>query len=284
MRQVISYFKTMILFAGLTGLVMALCYILGGRNALYFGFLFAVVLNFGAYWFSDKMVLAGTGAQQIDRTEAPQLYDDVNELRKKMNLPMPKLYIIDEIQPNAFATGRNPNHSVVAVTRGLMENLERDEMRGVLAHELGHIKNYDILISSVAAVFAGAISSIGDLFFWTGFMGGNNDDDDNPMGAFGGILMMIIAPIAAMLIQFAISRTREYEADATAAQYTKDPKALASALIKIERIATQRPMRVNPAYAGLFIQNPFQLKGVMELFSTHPLTEKRISHLMRLQS
>lgn len=247
------------------------------------GFIISVVMNIGAYWFSDKMVLAGTGAKPITKSQAPELFEDVEELSHKMKLPMPKIFVVDEMQPNAFATGRNPAHGVVAVTRGLVENLSRAEIRGVLAHELGHIKNYDILTSTVAAVFAGAISSIADIFFWTSMFGGSDDDDGNPLSAIGGIVLLIVAPVAAMLIQFAISRTREYEADATAAHYTKAPEDLAHALVKIERIAHSRPMAVNPAYASLFIQNPFQAKGIMELFSTHPLTEKRIAHLMRMK-
>lgn len=285
MRQVTSYLKTMILFAGLTGLIMAFSYLIGGRGALLMGLMIAVVMNFIAYWFSDKMVLAGTGAQPLSKDQAPHVYHDIEELAHKMNLPMPKIYLVNDMQPNAFATGRNPSNGVVAVTRGLVEHLDRNEVRGVLAHELGHIKNYDILIATIAAVFAGAISSIADIFMWGSIFGGGNNDEEegNPMNAIGGILMLFIAPIAAMLLQFAISRTREYEADATAAQYTGHPQDLANALVKIERIARNHPMAVNPAYASLFIQNPFHAQGIMELFSTHPATEKRIARLMRIK-
>lgn len=283
MKAITSYFKTAILLAGLTALVMVFSYIIGGRSAIYIGFILALVMNFVAYWFSDKMVLMGTGAKPLERAQAPQLFDDVEELAKKMSLPMPRLYLVDEVQPNAFATGRNPKNGVVAVTRGLVENLDRNEVRGVLAHELGHIKNYDILISTIAAVLAGALASVADMFFWFGLGGGNDEEDSGPVGMIGSILMIILAPFAAMLLQFAISRSREYEADVTAAQYTKAPEDLAHALVKIERIAHARPMHVNPAYASLFIQNPFNAKGIMELFSTHPTTEKRIARLMRMK-
>lgn len=272
----------MILFAGLTALIMAVSYLLGGRQALLIGFVLAAVMNFVSYWFSDKLVLMGTGAQPLTKDQAPELFRDTEELVHRMGIPMPKLYMTEDPQPNAFATGRNPKNGVVCVTRGLVSNLSRNEIRGVIAHELGHIKNYDILISSVAAVMAGALSSLADMFFWFG-MGRNNEENNSPASAIGSVLLIILAPIAAMLLQFAISRSREYEADATAAHYTGHPQDLAQALIRIEQIATAHPMAVNPAYASLFIQNPFRTQGIMELFSTHPLTEKRVARLMRMK-
>lgn len=281
MKKLTSFFKTMILFAGLTALVMGVSYAVGGQQMMFTGLLLSAGMNFFAYWFSDKMVLMGAGAQPLDPAAAPELYDDTKELAAKMKIPMPKLYISPDPQPNAFATGRNPANGVVCVTEGLIRSLDRGEVRGVIAHELAHIKNYDILISSVAAVFAAALSNIGNFFF---FFGGNREgENNNPLSAIGGIIMLILAPIAAMLLQFAISRAREYEADATAAHYTGRPRDLAHALIKIEQIAHAAPMAVNPAYASLYIQNPLHGGGIMELFSTHPLTEKRVAKLMRMQ-
>ncbi|MCX7996458.1 MAG: zinc metalloprotease HtpX [Patescibacteria group bacterium] len=281
MRKATSFFKTMILFAGLTALIVGISYLIGGRGAMMSGLLIAVVMNFFAYWFSDKMVLMGTGAQPLDPNSAPELYNDTKDLAHKMGIPMPKLYITADTQPNAFATGRNPKNGVVCVTEGLVRALDRNEVRGVIAHELAHIKNYDILISSVAAVFAAAISNIGNFFFIFG--GGSQQENRSPLAAIGEIAMLVLAPVAAMLIQFAISRTREYEADATAAEYTGRPQDLARALLKIEQVARATPMDVNPAYASLFIQNPFSGEGMMELFSTHPLTEKRVAKLMRMK-
>jgi heat shock protein HtpX len=283
MGKTVSYFKTTILLAGLTGLILAISYALGGSNALIIGFVIALVMNLGSYWFSDKIVLKMAGAKELSRSNAPELFEDTAALAKKMKLPMPKLYMSPDVQPNAFATGRDPKHGVVCVTQGLVQGLSREEVRGVIAHELAHIKNYDILISSIAAVLAGAISSVGEIFFWTGLAGGNNDEDRGPLGAVATLVMIIIAPIAAMLIQFAISRTREYAADATAAEYTGNPKALAHALIKIQQIATTYPMQHSAAISSLYIQNPGGLQGIQELFSTHPLTEKRVEKLMNMK-
>lgn len=281
MRRVNEYFKTTILLAGLTALIMTMSYLLGGTNALIFGFGIALLMNAGAYWFSDRMVLAMAGAHEIPKHEFIDLHDDLKQLSHKMKIPVPRLFMSADMQPNAFATGRGPQHGVVCVTRGLVEGLNRDEIRGVLAHELAHIKNYDILTSTIAAVLAGAISSVAEMMFWFG--GGlNNDEEGGPLSAVGSILMLILAPIAAMLLQFAISRTREYAADALAAEYTKDPKALARALVKIQHIAENYPMHHNPAISSLYIQNPGGLQGIQELFSTHPLTQKRVERLMKM--
>jgi heat shock protein HtpX len=285
MGKLESYFKTAILLAGLTALVMGVSYALGGRSAIWIGFAISLVMNLGAYWFSDKMVLTATGAREISESDAPHIFADVRELSKEMGIPMPRLYMTDDPQPNAFATGRDPAHGAVAVTRGIVDALDRDEIRGVLAHELAHIKNYDILISTIAAVMAGTISSITDIFMWSGLLGGgrNEEQDRGPLGAVAGLISIILAPIAAMLIQFAVSRSREYAADATAAEYTKDPRSLAQALVKIQRIAQAHPMQVNPSYAPLYIQNPIGGQFFAELFSTHPLTEKRVAKLMHMK-
>lgn len=280
MNNAVSYFKTTILLAGMTALIVGISYMIGGSNAIFIGLGIALVMNGVSYWFSDKIVLSMAGAQPLDKRQAPDIYQDVSILAKKMNIPMPKLYVSPDMQPNAFATGRNPSHGVVCVTQGLLQALPRDEIRGVLAHELAHIKNYDILTSSVAAVLAGAISSIAELFFWFGL--GRNDEESSPLSAVGSILMLILAPIAAMLIQFAISRTREYAADETAARYTGEPRALANALVTIQRVAQIAPMHHSPAISSLYIQNPGGLSGIQELFSTHPLTEKRVEKLLHL--
>jgi heat shock protein HtpX len=279
MTKVVSFFKTTILLAGLTGLILIISYLIGGTSALLIGLGIALVMNIGSYWFSDKIVLSMAHAKPLERSDAPDVYQDVAHLAKKMDIPMPKLYVSEEAQPNAFATGRDPKHGVVCVTRGLMQHLERSEMRGVLAHELAHIKNYDILTSSIAAVMAGGISGFAELFFWFGM--GSSEDSPNPFGIIGSLAMVILAPIAAMLIQFAISRTREYAADATAAEYTGEPRSLANALVRIQEIAEAAPMRSNPAMSSLYIQNPGGFDGIQELFSTHPLTRKRVERLIR---
>src|SRR5687768_12492869 len=238
--------------AALFGLFMFVGQLLGGRSGMIMGFGFALVSNFIAYWFSDKMALAMSGAQPVDEQQAPGLFRMVGKLAVRAGLPMPRVYVIPEAQPNAFATGRDPNHAAVAVTQGLMQSLSEDELEGVIAHELAHIKNRDILISSVAATIAGAISFIAQMAFW--FMPRNSDDEGpNPLVA---ILMMIVAPIAAMIIQMAISRSREFAADRGGAEICGKPMALASALTGIERIAEARPMHVNPAASHMYIQNP----------------------------
>lgn len=284
MNTIMSYFKTTILLAGMTSLIIGVSYMIGGSSAVFIGLGIALVMNGVSYWFSDRIVLSMAGAKPLDKDQAPEIYEDTRLLAKKMNIPMPKLYISQDMQPNAFATGRDPKHGVVCVTQGLLQTLSPDEVRGVIAHELAHIKNYDILTSSIAAVMAGAISSIAEMFFWFGMLGGggNDEESNNPLSAVGRILMLILAPIAAMLIQFAISRTREYAADATAAQYTGEPRALANALVTIQRVAQVAPMHHSPAISSLYIQNPGGLSGIQELFSTHPLTEKRVEKLLHM--
>jgi heat shock protein HtpX len=264
--------------AALFGLFMLVGQAIGGRQGMVMGFGFALLSNFFAYWFSDKMAIAMSGAQPVDEREAPGLYRMVGRLASRAGLPMPRLYVIPDMQPNAFATGRNPEHAAVAVTQGIMQALNEEELEGVIAHELAHIKNRDILISSMAATIAGAISFIAQMAFW--FMPRSSDDDaPNPLV---GLLMMIVAPIAAMIIQMAISRSREFGADHGGAQICGKPMALASALARIERAVEARPMNVNPAASHMYIQNPLggdRVAGLMALFRTHPATEERIARL-----
>jgi heat shock protein HtpX len=267
--------------AALFGLFMFVGQLIGGRNGMIMGFGFALLSNFFAYWFSDKMALAMSGAQPVSESEAPGLYRMVGRLATRAGLPMPRVYVIPEAQPNAFATGRNPQHSAVAVTQGLMQALNEDELEGVIAHELAHIKNRDILISSIAATIAGAISFVAQMAFF--FMPrGNDEDAPNPLV---GLLMMIVAPIAAMIVQMAISRTREFGADKGGAEICGKPMALASALRRIEQIAEVRPMHVNPAASHMYIQNPLggdRLAGFASLFRTHPPTDERIAKLQTI--
>lgn len=279
MRGLINFFKTGILFAALTALLLAIGYLVGGTNGVLLFFFISLVINLGSYWFSDKIALSMARAKPLEESQAPGLYQDVRELATEMGLPQPNvIYVSSEMQPNAFATGRNHNHYAICVTTGLLQVLDRNEVRGVLAHELGHVKNYDILISTIAAVVAGTISSIAQMAF---FFGGNDGENKNPIGA---ILLIILAPIAATLIQLAISRSREYAADAIGAEYTKKPKDLADALIKIDNIASQVPLNVNPAIASLYIENPLKgTGGISTLFSTHPSTVDRVARLMEME-
>jgi heat shock protein HtpX len=271
--------KTTVLLATLTGLLVAIGYFLGGTGGMVLFFGLAVVMNIGAYWFSGDIALRMAGAREVSETEAPQVYQLVAEVASYAHLPMPRVAIIESPSPNAFATGRNADHAVVAVTTGILGILTRGELEGVLAHELGHVRNHDILISSVAATIAGAITLLAHAAQWAlifGGMGGRNDRDRNPLGE---LLLIVLAPIAATLIQLAISRSREYGADDTGARIIGNPEALASALEKLEMATSVRPLQVNPAVAHMFIVNP--LKGVNfgGLFSTHPPLEDRIRRL-----
>lgn len=261
----------MVLFVGLGGM-------LAGRAGMIIAFIIAMGLNFFTYWFSDKMVLKMYKAKPITETDAPALYAIVRRLTTKAGLPMPKVYVINNPAPNAFATGRNPDHAAVAVTTGLMDLLNNDELEGVLAHELAHIHGRDILIGTVAATIAGAIMMLADWAQWTLIFGGG-DDEDNPLGIVGIILAMIIAPIAAMLVQMAISRSREYLADQKGASLSGNPLALASALRKISAGVQKSPMKANAATAHMFIMNPLRGKNLANLFSTHPPVEERIKRL-----
>jgi heat shock protein HtpX len=233
-------------------------------------------MNVAAYFWSDKFAIKAARAQEVSEAEAPDLHHLVAELAQLYDVPKPRVYMIPSDQPNAFATGRNPEHAAVAVTQGLMQMMPRDQVRGVLAHEFAHVKNRDILVSSIAAMIAGAISAIGNIFFFMGIFG---DDDDNPLGMIGSLLLIIIAPIAASLLQLAVSRQREYLADATAARMLGTGEPLAQALENLERGRQAMPMQVNPATEALYIVNPFSGAGMTALFSTHPPLEERIARL-----
>jgi heat shock protein HtpX len=273
--------KTFILLAGLTALMMAIGQALGGRSGLVLALVFAAVINFIGYWFSDKIALSMSGARPVEEQEAPDLYRMIRELTMRAELPMPRVYMIPTPTPNAFATGRNPQHAAVAVTQGIVQMLSRDELEGVLSHELAHIKNRDILISSIAAVLAGAISQLAHIAQFAMMFGGmaRDRDDDNGGGLLGGLAMIIVGPIAAMLIQMAISRSREYQADSTGARICGRPLSLANALKKLEYGNKRLPMEVNPAQAQMYIVNPLTGGGIARLFSTHPPMAERIRRL-----
>jgi heat shock protein HtpX len=279
-----NYLRTAILLAGLTGLFMAVGFLIGGQSGMLIALVVAGGMNLFAYWNADKMVLSMHGAQEVDARSAPDLYRMVAELSQRANLPMPRVYIMDNPQPNAFATGRNPQNSAVAVTTGLMQTLNRDELAGVIAHELAHIANRDTLIMTVTATIAGAISMLGNFAMFSG-MSGNRDNNSGGLGMIGTIAMMILAPLAAMLVQMAISRTREYAADNLGAQISGQPMALASSLAKIEQMAHAVPNDTaerSPATAHLFIINPLSGARMDNLFATHPATENRIAALQQL--
>jgi heat shock protein HtpX len=278
-------FRTTILLAALTALVVWIGQMVGGPNGAVMALLFAGAMNFFSYWFSDKIVLKMYGAQQISANDDPELFGIVQELAGRGGLPMPKVYIIPEETPNAFATGRNPEHAAVAVTQGIRRILTKRELGGVLGHELTHVKNRDILISSIAATLAGAITYLAHMAQWGMMFGGGRSRDDEGGGSsiFGLLFMMIVAPIAAMLIQMAVSRSREFMADAGGAKISGDPLALAAALRKLEMGAQNIPLQVSDATANstahMFIVNPLSGGGLANLFSTHPAMEERIARL-----
>jgi heat shock protein HtpX len=278
-------FKTFILLAGLTALLLVLGQALAGRQGLYFALFMALIMNFVGYWFSDKIALAMSGAKEVSQDQAPDLHQMVEKLSVQAGLPKPRVYIIPQETPNAFATGRNPEHAAVAVTEGILRILNPQEMEGVLAHELSHVKNRDILISSVAAVIAGAISYLAMMAQWGAIFGMGRSDDDEGGGGnmIGALLLAIMAPIAAMLIQMAISRSREYAADASGAKLIGEGRPLANALQKLENYNQQAPMQVNPATAQMYIVNPLAGQSLMRLFSTHPPIEERIARLMAMR-
>ncbi len=278
-----NMFKTFIFLAALTALFMVVGRLIGGQAGMTFAFIMALVMNFAAYWFSDKMALAMSGAREVSQAEAPQLHAIVAKLAANAGIPKPRVFIIDQDTPNAFATGRNPDHAAVAVTAGILKLLTHEELEGVLAHELAHIKNRDILISSIAAVFAGAISYIANMAQWALLFGGFSSDEDDGPGAIGAIVTMIVAPIAALLIQMAISRSREYQADATGAAICHHPEALASALTKLEEWNKRVPMDVNPATAQMYIVNPLTGGSIANLFSTHPPIPERVRRLLEMR-
>jgi heat shock protein HtpX len=274
--------KTTILLAGLTGLLLAIGHLWGGQRGMMFALIFAGVMNLGSYFFSDKIALAMSGAQPIAREQNPRIYQIVERLAAKANIPVPKIYLMPTDSPNAFATGRSPSHASVAVTRGILEICDDEEIEGVLAHELGHVKNRDILISAVVATVAGAITMIARMVYYAelfGFGGGRSDERRG--GALSALAMMIVAPLAAMLIQLAISRSREYEADHTGAEITGNPQGLASALDKIDKWAKRIPMQASPSMAHMFIYQPLTAGEMFSsLFSTHPPIRKRIERLI----
>ncbi len=271
--------RTTVLMALLTGLLVMAGAAIGGRSGMTFALVMAGAMNFVSYWFSDKIVLAMYGAHEVSEAEQPGLYSMVRQLAVQAGMPLPRVYIIDSDTPNAFATGRNPDHAAVAATTGIMRILSREELMGVMAHELTHVRNRDILISSIAATIAGAITYLAHMAQWAAIFGGGRDRDEEGGGAIGMLAMAIIAPLAAMLIQMAISRSREYGADKGGAEISGNPLYLAGALRKLEMANHQIPMDANPATAHMFIVNPLTGGGIMSLFSTHPPIEERVRRL-----
>jgi len=275
--------KTIGLMVFMTLLLVFVGAAIGGRSGMIFAFGLAVLMNFGSYWFSDKIVLRMYRAQPVSEAEAPELYAIVRTLVQKAGMPMPKVYIIPEETPNAFATGRNPEHAVVAVTQGIMRLLSREELSGVIAHELAHIRHRDMLTGTIVATIAGAISMIAQMAQWAMIFGGSRRDDDEGGNPIVALVMMIVAPIAAMLVQMAISRTREFEADAGGAKISGNPSGLANALLKLEQGSQIVPMEdAKPATAHMFIVNPLTGGGLLKLFSTHPPIAERVKRLNEL--
>jgi heat shock protein HtpX len=272
-----NHVKTLLLMALLTGLFVAAGQAIGGPDLAFVGLLMAGLMNIGTYFFSDRLVLRMYRARVVERHEAPELYEVVERLARKAGLPVPRVAILPQEQPNAFATGRSPKHAVVAATQGILRLLSREELEGVMAHELAHVKNRDMLIGTVAATMAGALSWLGHSML---FFGGGRDREG---GGALGLLMLILAPIAAVLIQMAISRSREFAADASGAAISGRPRALASALQKLEAYAKRVPMEANPATSHLFIVNPLRAGGVAALFRTHPATEARVERLLQMR-
>lgn len=271
--------RTTMLMAALTILLMMVGSLMGGRGGMFMAFIFAFAMNFGAYWFSDKLILRMTRARELGDNEGVELRNMVAQLAQRAQLPMPKVYIIEDATPNAFATGRNPENGVVAVTTGITHILSKDELAGVIAHELAHIKNRDTLISAISATMAGAISMIADMFRWMSIFGSNDEDAPNPIAM---IALSIITPLAATLIHMGISRSREFIADAGGAEIHGNPLALANALRKLEQGAQLSQLHTSPATASLYIINPFSGGGLLSWFSTHPPTAERIARLEEL--
>jgi heat shock protein HtpX len=271
--------RTTILLATLSGLFVAIGFLIGGSGTALLFLFFAALMNMGSYFFSDKLALKMSGAKPISESEAPRLYQIVRDLCTRADLPMPRLYMIPVDQPNAFATGRNPKHSAVAVTRGITQLLSEDELRGVLSHELAHVKHRDILITSVAATIGAAITYLGYMLLWFG----GGDESDSPLGIVGALAMVLLAPLAATIIQLSISRQREYAADAGGAELTGNPESLASALLRLEEGAKAMPMQVNQAAEPLYIVKPFSGGGFARLFSTHPPIEDRVRRLRQMR-
>lgn len=276
--------KVVVLMVTLTLMLVMVGAVVGGKSGMTIALVMAFGMNFISYWFSDKIILKMYGARPVSETDAPELYSTVARLSTAASLPMPKVYIMDEPQPNAFATGRNPSHGVVAVTTGIMKILTREELEGVLAHELAHIKHRDILVGTIAATFAGAISYLAQMAQWTMLFGGRSDDREEGGSPIAAIVMMIVGPIAAMLVQMAISRSREYKADEGGARIAGNPLYLANALRKLHMASQRIPMHANPATSHMFIVSPLSGGSMLRLFSTHPPMEERIARLERMRS
>jgi heat shock protein HtpX len=272
--------KTVLLLGLLSGIVLVIGGSLGGQQGLTIALVFSIIMNFASYFFSDKIALSMHHAQPATREEAPQIYKIMEYLCARSGIPMPKVYIIPDESPNAFATGRNPEHASVAVTQGALRLLNEDELTGVLAHEISHVKNRDILISSVAATLASVIMWVANMARFAAIFGGGRDRDDDGGGAIASLATIIVAPIAAMLIQMWISRTREYQADASGAEVAGSPQGLASALQKLETYSKRIPMEASPSSAHMYIVHPFSGRSLMNLFSTHPPTQERIKRLL----
>jgi len=280
-----NYLKTGLLLAALTMLFVWIGGYFGGNIGAIYAFIFALLINFGAYWFSDKIVLSMYSAKEVEPGEVPELYNIVRELTSNAKLPMPRVYIAPQNSPNAFATGRNPKHAAVCVTQGILNILSREELKGVIAHELAHIKNRDTLIMTVAATIAGAITMLASWARWAAIFGGfgSRGGRSRNSNMLGYIFMLIVAPLAAMLIQLAISRSREYAADRRAVSVARSAAGLASALLKLEKGAKAHPMHVNHATAHLFIVNPLRGGGIAGLFSTHPPIQERVKRLQNIK-
>ncbi len=285
MSIVSNYLKTALLLGLLTGLALVIGQIIGGRSGLIIALIIALCVNFFSFWFSDKIAIMAYGAKLVSKTQNPKLHEIVEEIASKAHIPKPKIYIINSATPNAFATGRSPKHSAVAATTGILNLLNERELKGVIAHEIAHIKNRDILISSIAAAMAGIIATVASMARWAAIFGGFRDDR-NGSNILELLVLAIVTPIIALLIQMAISRSREFSADATGASFTKDPHALAEALAKLESGISAHPMQANgttQATAHMFIANPFSAKSIMGIFSTHPPLELRIQKLRRMR-
>lgn len=275
--------KTFLLMALLTAIFLLLGGLIGGEEGIIFAFILAVATNFISYWFSDRVAISMTRSQPLSESAAPEVYRAMRELTHNAGMPMPRIYLMPTEQPNAFATGRNPQHAVIAVTTGLLRLLDYEELKGVLAHELAHIRNRDILIGTIAAALAGALMFVARIGMWGGAFGGGNRRSSGGAVLLLRLVALLLAPFAALLIQMSISRTREYSADATGARFSGNPQGLASALARMEQYARQRPMqRLNQATAHMFIINPFSAKGLTALFSTHPPIGERIARLRQM--
>jgi heat shock protein HtpX len=275
--------RTWLIISGLTALFVGLGYMFGGSSGLLLFALIAIVFNFVMFWFSDRLALKSSRARPLEQSEAPELYQDVREIAERAGVPMPRLFLIPSEQPNAFATGRSPKKAAVAVTEGLLRYLPREQVKAVLAHEMAHVANRDILVTTIAAMIGAAIAAIANILQFSMFFGGD-DEDNNPLGIVGVLVAIIVAPLAAMILQLAVSRQREYLADATAAQYLGEGRPLADALGTLQRGVEAVPMNVNPATEALYIANPLSRKGLGALFSTHPPMEERIRRLKALDA